>query len=131
MLQRSQPPFRAPYAQPDEDIVGNLMQHAALAPEAEARIDDVASRLIGAIRAGQGGLGGLEDFLRVYSLSTEEGLALMGLAEALLRVPDGATADRLIEDKLSRVSNSAAGPQKQGEPCSFPPPPGLSALPIA
>ena len=48
-----------------------------------------------------GGLGGIEDFLHAYSLSTKEGLALMVLAEALLRVPDAATADRLIEDKLA------------------------------
>ena len=40
--------------------------------------------------------------LREYSLSTKEGLALMVLAEALLRVPDAATADRLIEDKLGQ-----------------------------
>ena len=47
-----------------------------------------------------GGLGGVEDFLHAYALSTKEGLALMVLAEALLRVPDADTADRLIEDKL-------------------------------
>ncbi len=46
------------------------------------------------------GGGGVEAMLREYSLSTKEGLALMVLAEALLRVPDAATADRLIEDKL-------------------------------
>ena len=46
-------------------------------------------------------MGGIEDFLHAYSLSTKEGLALMVLAEALLRVPDAATADRLIEDKLA------------------------------
>ena len=46
-------------------------------------------------------IGGIEDFLREYSLSTREGLALMVLAEALLRVPDAATQDRLIEDKLA------------------------------
>ena len=45
-------------------------------------------------------LGGVEDFLHAYALSTKEGLALMVLAEALLRVPDADTADRLIEDKL-------------------------------
>ena len=45
-------------------------------------------------------LGGVEDFLHAYALSTKEGLALMVLAEALLRVPDAETADRLIEDKL-------------------------------
>jgi RHH-type proline utilization regulon transcriptional repressor/proline dehydrogenase/delta 1-pyrroline-5-carboxylate dehydrogenase len=49
-----------------------------------------------------GGLGGIEELLREYSLSTKEGLALMVLAEALLRVPDAATADRLIEDKLGQ-----------------------------
>ena len=46
-------------------------------------------------------MGGVEDFLHAYSLSTKEGLALMVLAEALLRVPDASTADRLIEDKLA------------------------------
>ena len=50
---------------------------------------------------GPGGFGGIEDFLHAYALSTKEGLALMVLAEALLRVPDAATADRLIEDKLA------------------------------
>src|SRR5262249_21335243 len=53
------------------------------------------------IRAKAHGLGGVEDFLHAYSLSTKEGLALMVLAEALLRVPDTVTADRLIEDKLA------------------------------
>src|SRR5262249_59224544 len=60
-----------------------------------------ARRLIEGIRSHAGGLGGIEDFLHAYSLSTKEGLALMVLAEALLRVPDAATADRLIEDKLA------------------------------
>ena len=65
------------------------------------RIDARATRLVTAIRARIGGLGGIEDFLHAYSLSTKEGLALMVLAEALLRVPDATTADRLIEDKLA------------------------------
>ena len=56
--------------------------------------------LVEAIRARTGMLGGVEDFLHAYALSTKEGLALMVLAEALLRVPDAETADRLIEDKL-------------------------------
>src|SRR5262245_39584128 len=94
-------PFRAPYARPDEDIAAALLQAAPLPPEAEARVDTRAGALVRAIRAHAGGLGGVEDFLREYSLSTKEGLALMVLAEALLRVPDSATADRLIEDKLS------------------------------
>jgi len=56
--------------------------------------------------ARRGGLGGIEDFLREYALSSKEGLALMVLAEALLRAPDPVTADRLIEDKLAAGDSS-------------------------
>src|SRR5262245_58073056 len=93
--------FSAPYAPPDEAIAAILLGEASRAAEAERRIDAYARRLIEGIRARAGGLGGIEDFLHAYSLSTKEGLALMVLAEALLRVPDSATADRLIEDKLA------------------------------
>src|SRR5262245_36026415 len=95
------PVFRAPYAPPDEVIAAALLGKAARAADTEARVDARRPRLVAAIRAKSGGLGGIEDFLREYSLSTREGLALMVLAEALLRVPDAATADRLIEDKLA------------------------------
>jgi RHH-type proline utilization regulon transcriptional repressor/proline dehydrogenase/delta 1-pyrroline-5-carboxylate dehydrogenase len=94
-------PFRAPFAPPDETLAAELLAGAARDAAAEARIDARARRLIEAIRARTGGLGGIEDFLHAYSLSTKEGLALMVLAEALLRVPDAATADRLIEDRLA------------------------------
>src|SRR5262245_28324797 len=93
-------PFRAPYAGSDEEIARQLLREAPRAAEAERRIDGRARMLIAGIRGRAGGLGGIEDFLHEYSLSTKEGLALMVLAEALLRVPDNATADRLIEDKL-------------------------------
>jgi RHH-type transcriptional regulator, proline utilization regulon repressor / proline dehydrogenase / delta 1-pyrroline-5-carboxylate dehydrogenase len=93
--------FGAPYAPPDEAIAAELLDRGARAAAAERSIDAYASRLIAGIRARTGGLGGIEDFLHAYSLSTKEGLALMVLAEALLRVPDAATADRLIEDKLA------------------------------
>src|SRR5499433_2929073 len=95
------PCFRAPYAPPDEDLAAAFLKAAPLPPDAEIRVDARAGALVRAIRAHAGGVGGVEDFLREYSLSTKEGLALMVLAEALLRVPDAATADRLIEDKLS------------------------------
>ncbi len=95
------PLFSAPYAPPDEAIAPGLLREATRASDAERRIDAYARRLIEGIRARAGGLGGIEDFLHAYSLSTKEGLALMVLAEALLRVPDAATADRLIEDKLA------------------------------
>ena len=99
-LARDIPPLRAPYAPPDEAIAAELLASASRGSDAEARIDARATRLVEAIRARTGGLGGVEDFLHAYALSTKEGLALMVLAEALLRVPDAETADRLIEDKL-------------------------------
>ncbi len=94
------PPFSAPYAPDDADIAARLLPSAHLGPPQEARIDRTATRLIEAIRKRDDRLGGVEDMLREFSLSTKEGLALMVLAEALLRVPDARTADRLIEDKL-------------------------------
>jgi RHH-type proline utilization regulon transcriptional repressor/proline dehydrogenase/delta 1-pyrroline-5-carboxylate dehydrogenase len=103
------PAFDAPYASPDEQLAPRLLAGGRLDAAADARIDARARRLVEAIRARAGGLGGVEDFLHAYSLSTKEGLALMVLAEALLRVPDAATADRLIEDKL------AAGDWSQAE----------------
>jgi RHH-type transcriptional regulator, proline utilization regulon repressor / proline dehydrogenase / delta 1-pyrroline-5-carboxylate dehydrogenase len=95
------PPFHAPFAPPDEELAARFLADAARDAPAEHRIDARARTLVEAIRAKAGGLGGIEDFLHAYSLSTREGLALMVLAEALLRVPDAATADRLIEDKLA------------------------------
>jgi RHH-type proline utilization regulon transcriptional repressor/proline dehydrogenase/delta 1-pyrroline-5-carboxylate dehydrogenase len=95
------PAFAAPYAPADEEIAARLLAQASPGAAVEARIDARAVKLVGAVRARAGGLGGIEDFLHEYSLSTREGLALMVLAEALLRVPNAATADRLIEDKLA------------------------------
>ncbi|MVT68842.1 bifunctional proline dehydrogenase/L-glutamate gamma-semialdehyde dehydrogenase PutA [Bradyrhizobium pachyrhizi] len=96
------PPFSAPYAPDDAVIAARLRQDATLGAEAEARIDRTATRLIEAIRANDDPLGGVEDMLREFALSTKEGLALMVLAEALLRVPDARTADQFIEDKLGQ-----------------------------
>ncbi|MCA3636579.1 MAG: bifunctional proline dehydrogenase/L-glutamate gamma-semialdehyde dehydrogenase PutA [Methylobacterium sp.] len=95
-------PFRAAFAPEDEILARVLLAEASLPPAHESQIDAEATRLIEAIRAGQGGIGGIEQILQEYSLSTKEGLALMVLAEALLRVPDSTTADKLIEDKLGQ-----------------------------
>jgi len=95
------PPFRSPYAEADEAIAARFLSAAAGDAAMEARVDALTERLVAAIRSHAGGLGGIEDFLHAYSLSSREGLALMVLAEALLRVPDAATTDRLIEDKLA------------------------------
>ena len=96
------PSFGAPYAPDDRVIAARLLETADMSGEQDARIDRTATRLIEAIRANDDRLGGVEDMLREFALSTKEGLALMVLAEALLRVPDARTADQFIEDKLGQ-----------------------------
>ncbi|MFH1870569.1 MAG: bifunctional proline dehydrogenase/L-glutamate gamma-semialdehyde dehydrogenase PutA [Pseudomonadota bacterium] len=71
------------------------MELAAPAIRAQART------LIEAVRSRRRGAGGADHLMHEFSLSSPEGIALMCLAEALLRIPDTATADRLIRDKLS------------------------------
>jgi len=75
---------------------------AALAPsrEARAKISQHASAMVERLRA-EAKPSMMELFLAEYGLSSEEGVALMCLAEALLRVPDAATMDALIEDKIA------------------------------
>ncbi|MBM3541333.1 MAG: bifunctional proline dehydrogenase/L-glutamate gamma-semialdehyde dehydrogenase PutA, partial [Alphaproteobacteria bacterium] len=86
----------------DEDrIVEARLAEAALPAEAKARIKARARDLVGAVRKAQHGQGGIESFLHEYSLSSKEGIVLMCLAEALLRIPDAGTADLLIRDKLA------------------------------
>ncbi len=96
------PQFDAPYAPDDGALAQQLLSRARLSPDQNTRIDRTATRLIDAIRSRANGFGGVEDLLREFSLSTKEGLALMVLAEALLRVPDAHTVDQFIEDKLGK-----------------------------
>ncbi|VFU10369.1 Proline dehydrogenase / Delta-1-pyrroline-5-carboxylate dehydrogenase [Methylocella tundrae] len=109
------PLFSAPYAPADEPIAAELLRNASLGANAEARIDRLGAYLIAAARGKKTSrIGGLEDLLREYSLSSEEGLALMVLAEALLRVPDSFTADRLIEEKIGAARWSGQGEAHAG-----------------
>ncbi|RCS25578.1 bifunctional proline dehydrogenase/L-glutamate gamma-semialdehyde dehydrogenase PutA [Phyllobacterium salinisoli] len=96
------PPFAAPYAADDKALVASLIKAVSFDAAANKRIDKRATEFVATIRKQASGIGGVEDFLREYGLSTREGLALMVLAEALLRVPDAATQDKLIEDKLKQ-----------------------------
>ena len=93
-------PFHAAHAPDDDKLTRAFARKLELSESQERSIDLRATRMIEAIRDGAGTIGGVEDFLREYGLSTREGLALMVLAEALLRVPDALTQDKLIEDKL-------------------------------
>ena len=74
----------------------------ALQPQAGGTIEATALRLAERVRATPPGPLSAESFLRNYSLSTPEGVALMCVAEALLRIPDAATADALLREKLAQ-----------------------------
>jgi RHH-type proline utilization regulon transcriptional repressor/proline dehydrogenase/delta 1-pyrroline-5-carboxylate dehydrogenase len=92
------------HARADEiDVLNDLREK--FEPDASIRHLTVtrATNLVGSIR-NDGRPGLMEVFLAEYGLSTDEGVALMCLAEALLRVPDAETIDELIEDKISPSS---------------------------
>ena len=77
-----------------------LAADAALSGEDQRRVAELARQLVAAVRAGRRQQGGIDAFMQEYSLSSEEGVVLMCLAEALLRIPDADTADKLIADKV-------------------------------
>ena len=81
--------------------VAELLELAAVDGATRGRIRARALQLGGRVRRAGGDQLGVEAFLQEYRLSTREGIMLMCLAEALLRIPDAETADRLIRDKLS------------------------------
>ncbi|MGA8402863.1 MAG: bifunctional proline dehydrogenase/L-glutamate gamma-semialdehyde dehydrogenase PutA, partial [Stellaceae bacterium] len=77
-----------------------ILAAAKLSPDADRRIRETAHRLVARVREQGPARGGIDAFLHEYRLSTPEGVALMCLAEALLRIPDSDTIDRLIRDKI-------------------------------
>lgn len=77
-----------------------LQEIARLEPSREAAVWQRSRELVLQIRDHQQGQGGIDALLQEFSLSSEEGVVLMCLAEALLRIPDAATQDRMIQDRL-------------------------------
>jgi len=88
--------------QAESACLADRLQQARLNARHEIRIQDDARRLVSAARQHARHQPGLEAFMQEYNLSSREGVILMCLAEALLRIPDADTADRLIRDRLSR-----------------------------
>ena len=85
----------------DEDaLVESLIARARLSPAESAATNALARDLVTRLRAGHKNRTGIDAFMQEYALSSEEGVVLMCLAEALLRVPDAETADKLIADKI-------------------------------
>lgn len=92
--------IRAAILADETETIARLKADAGLSDADRAAIGQRALKLVEKVRAAQSS-GMLESFLAEYSLSTDEGIALMCLAEALLRVPDNRTIDDLIEDKIA------------------------------
>jgi RHH-type proline utilization regulon transcriptional repressor/proline dehydrogenase/delta 1-pyrroline-5-carboxylate dehydrogenase len=82
-------------------VVGGLVERAIYTAEERRRIADLAARLVRGARTARDQFGGIDAFMHEYELSSEEGVIIMCLAEALLRIPDKDTADALIADKIS------------------------------
>ena len=85
---------------PEADLLSDLVAQADMSCAMRGRITDRAAELVRRIRR-EAKPSLMEHFLSEYGLSTREGVALMCLAEAMLRVPDRMTIDALIEDKIA------------------------------
>jgi len=91
----------AAYRRDERDCVATMMEQAAM-PEAQvASIKALASKLVAQVRKERTKSSGVDALMHEFTLSSQEGIALMCLAEALLRIPDSETADKLIRDKIS------------------------------
>lgn len=90
------------YRSPEPEILPALVAAARLPKSTQDQVQALAGRLVRALRSHRSRSSGVDALMKEFSLSSQEGVALMCLAEALLRVPDRKTADRLIRDKISR-----------------------------
>ena len=90
------------YRADEAAMVRALIVEARLAPAELDATQRLATTLAEAVRAERATAGGVDALMLEFSLDSREGVALMCLAEALLRIPDAATRDRLIRDKISR-----------------------------
>ncbi len=92
------------YLADEEALVRELTAIADPGDAARDKIQGTAANLVRAVRRHAADEGGIDAFLKQYDLSSEEGVLLMCIAEALLRIPDADTADRLIADKITSAS---------------------------
>jgi RHH-type proline utilization regulon transcriptional repressor/proline dehydrogenase/delta 1-pyrroline-5-carboxylate dehydrogenase len=84
--------------------VDALLKNLSWPKQRANAVEDRAAKLVQRIRDEKAPAGQLETFLQEYSLTTDEGIALMTMAEALLRIPDKATARALIRDKVTNAN---------------------------
>ena len=91
--------LRRAYRPAEDDIVAERLTEAHLSPAELDEATAIARTLVKGVRAHKPA--GIDAFMQTYDLGSEEGVAMMCLAEALLRIPDAHTADELIADKLA------------------------------
>jgi len=91
---------RAAYRMDEEACVAERLSQAQMSAEAADRVEERARGLVRRVRADRVRSSGIDAFMHEYELSSHEGVVLMCLAEALLRIPDAETADALIKDKI-------------------------------
>ncbi|MEL6365959.1 MAG: bifunctional proline dehydrogenase/L-glutamate gamma-semialdehyde dehydrogenase PutA [Pseudomonadota bacterium] len=94
--------MRAATLKDEAAVISDLLPQATLSPKDAAAVEKSAKKLVKDARRKAARSGLIEQFLQEYGLSNQEGVALMRLAEALLRTPDAPTADALIRDKIER-----------------------------
>lgn len=92
----------AAYRRDEPTVVQWLLQQVKSDPDWTLATQALAGKLVQAVRTKRTRSSGVDALMHEFSLSSEEGVALMCLAEALLRIPDHQTADRLIADKISK-----------------------------
>jgi RHH-type proline utilization regulon transcriptional repressor/proline dehydrogenase/delta 1-pyrroline-5-carboxylate dehydrogenase len=93
----------AAYCRDETQAMDELLAQAALPAAERAAVLARATDLVARVRAKASQQTAVESFMRQYDLSSEEGVLLMCVAEALLRIPDKDTADKLIADKLGEA----------------------------
>jgi RHH-type proline utilization regulon transcriptional repressor/proline dehydrogenase/delta 1-pyrroline-5-carboxylate dehydrogenase len=84
------------------EAVRQLLAEVATSPALQTATQALARRLVESVRARRSRSSGVDALMHEFALSSDEGVALMCLAEALLRIPDRQTADRLIADKIGQ-----------------------------
>jgi len=99
---------------PEPDVLKSLLPSATLDGATRGRVEGHARLILNDLRAAQSS-GWINRFLQEYRLNTQEGVALLSLAEAYLRVPDSATADLLIRDKLGDADWKAHSGQSESK----------------
>ncbi len=95
--------IREHYLADETGALEPLVERAEVPGDTNRRVTELARRLVEAVRAKREEQSMLDAFMAEYDLSSEEGVLLMCLAEALLRIPDSETAEKLISDKLGEA----------------------------